>query len=322
MPARRIRFFRGFMKRIALLVITLLLGVAAVASPLGTAARTVIPSEVQQIISVDYRTLKGSGTAMALKERVLPDSLKMFEGALKGVGISPDNDVEQLTFASFRTKGKELKIIGIAQGDFQTQKVLKRLKLKKIKPEKYRTSFLYPMTGGMQMVFLDSFTMLFGEAGAVKSALDTRDGEAGSMTANNQVTDMISSVESATIWSVLDQPGTQNMMRSALGDAAKLADYEVVKKRLLGSRYTMQFNNGVNFDLDVVTSDTMTAATLSSLLKAGMLYKKVNATPVEKLALDSVTVDSESGNLKLHFKTDDKKFQSLLQSELFAAVSR
>jgi hypothetical protein len=124
------------------------------------------------------------------------------------------------------------------------------------------------------------------------------------------------------VWSVLDQQGTQNMLRSALGDASRLADYETVKKRLIGSRYAMNFNSGVNFDLDVVTSDSMTAATLSSLLKAGVMYKKMNATPVEKMAMDSLTVDSDSSNLQLHFKTDDKKFQSLMRSELFAAVSR
>jgi len=38
------------------------------------------------------------------------------------------------------------------------------------------------------------------------------------------------------VWSLLDQQGTQNMMRAALGDAAKVADYDTVKKRLLGSR--------------------------------------------------------------------------------------
>ncbi len=66
----------------------------------------------------------------------------------------------------------------------------------------------------------------------------------------------------------------------------------------------------------------MTAATLSSLLKAGVMYKKMNATPVEKMAMESLTVNSESSNLQLHFKTDDKKFQSLMHSELFAAVSK
>ena len=93
---------------------------------------------------------------------------------------------------------------------------------------------------------------------------------------------MIGSVESGTVWSVLDQQGTQNMLLSALGDAGKLADFDTVKKRVLGSRYTMNFQNGVNFDLDVVTSDSMTAATLSSLVKAGVLYRKMTATPIEK----------------------------------------
>jgi hypothetical protein len=111
-------------------------------------------------------------------------------------------------------------------------------------------------------------------------------------------------------------------MRSALGDASKIADYDTLKKRLLGSRYTMNFNSGVNFDLAVVTSDSLTAATLSSLVKAGMLYKKMNATAPEKLAMENTTVDSDGANLQIHFKSNDQQFQALMRSDLFAAVSR
>jgi hypothetical protein len=111
-------------------------------------------------------------------------------------------------------------------------------------------------------------------------------------------------------------------MRSALGDASKVADYETVKKRLMGSRYTMSFNSGVNFDLTVLTSDSMTAGTMSSLVKAGILYKKMSATPAEKVAVDNTTVDSDGSNLMVHFKASDQQFQSLMHSELFAAVSR
>ena len=112
------------------------------------------------------------------------------------------------------------------------------------------------------------------------------------------------------------------MMRSALGDAAKLGDYETVKKRLLGSRYGMDFGSGVDFNMDVVTSDSITAATLSALMKAGVTYKKMTATPIEKSALENVTVSSDSSNLTLKFKTDEKKFQSLIQSDLFMTVAR
>jgi hypothetical protein len=290
--------------------------------PLGSSARTAIPSDIQQIISVDYRTLKNSDTAMALKQQVLPPSLKQFEGSLKGLGINPDKDVEQLTFASYRSGKQGVLVVGIAQGQFSTANVLKKMRLNKIRPVKYRDADTYPMPGGMQMAFLDESTLLFGDSNALKGALDARDGYTTTLDSNSQIVDMIGSADSGTVWSVLDQQGTQNMLRSALGDAARLADYETVKKRVLGSNYTMNFQNGVNFDLNVVTSDSVTAGTLSSLLKAGVLYKKMTASPIEKVALDGLTVNSDSSNLQMHFKSDDKQFQSLLRSDLFAAVSR
>jgi hypothetical protein len=259
---------------------------------------------------------------MALKAQVLPESLKQFEKSLKGVGIDPDKDVEQLTFASYRVAKQGVRVVGISQGDFDSKAFIKKMAVKKIKPFKYRTALLYPMGDGMEMTFLDNYTLLFGDRQAIQGALDTRDGVSSGLDTNQQMADMIPSVDSGPVWSILDQQGTQNMLRSALGDASRLADYETIKKRLLGSRYSMNFSSGVNFDLDVVTSDSMTASTLSSLLKAGVMFKKINATPVEKVAMDSLTVDSDASKLQLHFKTDDKKFQSLLHSDLFAAVSR
>jgi len=304
------------------LAIILFYSLSAWATPLGSSARTVIPSDIQQIISVDYRALKNSDTAMALKAQVLPPALKEFEAALKGVGINPDKDVEQLTFASYRAGKQGVKVIGVAQGSFSTATVLKKIKLNKLKPVKYRQADVYAMSGGMQMTFLDDDTLAFGDMAALKGALDARDGYASGLDSNSQIVDLIGGVDSGPVWSVLDQQGTQNMMRSALGDASRLADYETIKKRILGSRYTMNFQSGVNFDLDVATSDSVTAGTLSTLIKAGVLYKKMSATPIEKVALDSVTVNSDSSNLQMHFRSDDKQFQSLLHSDLFAAVSR
>jgi hypothetical protein len=287
-----------------------------------SSARNAVPSTVQQIISVDYRTLKNSDTAMALKQQVLPPSLKEFEDHLKSVGIDPDKDADQLTFASYRGPKNEVRVVGVAQGSFSSKVVLKKMRLNKIKPVKYHDSDIYPMSSGMQMTFLDDNTLLFGDAAALKGALDTRDGYATGLDSNSQVAELIGPVESGTVWSVLDQQGTQNMLISALGDAGKLADFDMVKKRVQGSRYTMNFTNGVTFDLDVVTSDSMTAGTLSSLVKAGVLYRKMTATPIEKVALENVAVNSDSSNLQMHFKANDKQFQSLLHSDLFAAVSK
>lgn len=294
---------------------------AANAMPLNSSARTVMPADTQQLISVDYRTLKDSSTAMALKAQLLPDNIKQFEQALKGIGIDPDKDVDTLTFSSFRTPKMGIKGVGVAAGPFAMKTVLKKLTAAKIKPTKYRQASIYPMGSDMVMVFLDDSTLLFGEVSAVKVALDTRDGEVLSLDTNQTMTDMMSDVDSSPVWSILDQQGTQNVMRSALGDAAKIADYDTIKKRLLGSRYTMSFNGGVNFDLTVVSSDSVSAATLSSLVKAGLLYKKMSATAPEKLAMDNTSVDSDGSDVSFHFKSTDQQFQSIMHSQLFAAVS-
>ena len=90
------RFLLGF-------AVLLFSGVSVWAMPMGTQARGVIPSDIQQIISVDYRALKNSDTAMQLKNQVEPDNLKQFEEALKSAGMDPEKNVEQLTVASYRT---------------------------------------------------------------------------------------------------------------------------------------------------------------------------------------------------------------------------
>lgn len=304
------------------LILASFLASAALAAPLSSNARTVIPSAIQQIISVDYRELRNSPSARALKDKVMPDTLKQFESALRATGIDPDRDAEQLTFISYRIPKGGLRGIGIAQGPFKQKEFLQKARLKKIKPEKYLLTYIYPMGSGMSMAFLDPSTIVFGDGSALHGAIDVRDNGAESIEANGTINDLVTSVDSAAVWSVLDQLGTQNMMKSALGQAASVADYDVIKKRLLASDYTMNFTNGVTFDLNVKTSDAMTAASLASLVKAGVIYRKMSGSPTEKLALDNTTVESTHDLLQMHFKTDDQRFQSLLQSDLFAAVSR
>jgi len=294
---------------------------SVLAAPLGTNTRTVLPAQIQQIISVDYRALRNSSSGIALKNRVLPENLKAFESSLRGMGVNPDVDVEQLTFVAYRTPKGTMRNFGVASGQFEPKKVVARLKLKKQKSEKYRDSYLWNTGSAFEMTFLDDNTMLFGESASVKDGLDVRDGEQLGVASAPEMMQMIVDAESGPVWSVLDQQGTQNMLRSALGEASALADYDTIKKRLLGSRYSLDLQHGVDFGLNVQTSDSFTAGTLSALMKAGILYKKATGTPAEKSAMDSMEVDSDSGRLVVKFKADDSKFQALLKSDLFQAVS-
>lgn len=317
------------MKRSLLGFLCVMLAMPAVAATLGTSAGAVIPADVQQIISVDYRRVNNSETALALKNRVFPENLKQFETALRGVGINPDNEMDTLTFVSYRAgkPAKEgdrppLKVMGIAAGQYSKAKVIARLTKKGIKPTVVRKFRVYPMGNGMEMSFLDDWTLVFGDSATVKTAIETHDGVKESLNTNAQVNDLVQSVSGGAVWSVLDADGTRNMMRSSLGEAARLADYEGIKKRLVGSRYTMDFSDGVNFDMNVLTTDNVTASTLASLMKAGVMYRKMNAKGPEQYALENTTVDSDNATIRVHFKSDDKRFESLLHSDLFAAVSK
>src|SRR5579864_1795929 len=170
-------------------------GLTSFAASLGTAARTVIPIEVQQIINVDYRRMRNSNTAMDMKAKLLPPNMKQFEDALKGIGVNPDKDIDQITLASFRQKDHGLQMIGIAQGQFPRKKLALKIAKANIKGTKKSDLVLYPMSGGMQMTFLDDWTMLFGDAAAVKAAINARDDSSQSLNANHDITDMIPSVE-------------------------------------------------------------------------------------------------------------------------------
>ena len=73
--------------------ILLLCAMAGYAMPIASSARSMVPAEIQQLIGVDYRALKDSPTAMALKQQVLPDNLKELETALQS--NPDDNDAKQ-----------------------------------------------------------------------------------------------------------------------------------------------------------------------------------------------------------------------------------
>lgn len=297
--------------------------VPARAVQLSSDAESAIPEHVQQLIDINYRAMENSPTAMALKERLLPPEIKSLERALKASGLDESHDVGSLCFASFRPTNSSdyTKIVGIAQGQFSVEEIVANFKKHKIKPMAIRANRLYPMgASGMMVVFLNPTTMMFGSLDALRPALASRDGLAPSFLNNEPMVSAMKKVQSEPLWSILDQKGTQFMMRNLLGKAAQLADYNAIKSRLLNSSYTMNFNNGVKFALNVTTPDTFTAATMSSLLNAAALYEKMSGTPVEKKAIDATTIDSMAGTLEVRFQTSSDEFNSLIQSPLFRSV--
>ena len=298
-------------------------GIAAHASQLSTDARGAIPHEVQQLVVIDYRAMQNSPTAMDLRDRVMPPELKQFDQALQRSGLNENHDVDQLAFALFRPKpdSEEIVTLGIAQGQFPVQDILANFKKKAVKPTVVGTNRIYPMgKTGMMLCFVDESTMVFGGLDSVKASLDARDGNTSNMMTNSTMMDAMRSVDSEPLWSVLDQKGTQTMMKQLLGEAGSVTDFESVRKRLQVSWYGMDFQHGVRFDLTIMTGDAFAAATVSSLLNAAVVVRKLSGSDSEKAALADTDVSSSSGKLLVHFAASDSDFASLLKSPLFQSV--
>ncbi len=295
-------------------------GVTAHAAQLSNDAKAAIPKDVQQLIVVDYHAMQNSSAAMNLKDRVLPPEIKRLETALKSSGLKVDQDAETLAFAAFRA-GDGTRIVGIAQGQFHTGAIMANFTKTKVKPFVIRSNSIYPLgSTGMSVCFLNQTTMVFGDREAVKAALDARDSVSGNFLQNGDMVNEMAAVDQKAVWSLLDQKGTQTMMKGVLGEASQLADYDTVRNRMKSSRYTMDFSNGVRFDMAVVMSDTITAATAATLMKGVEMVRKNNGSPLEKQALDSTTIDSNSGTLTVDYSSSDSQFSSLLGSPLFQSV--
>ncbi len=307
----------------SMVVAVLGVGSAAFAAQLSTDARGAIPHDVQQLVVIDYHAMQNSPSAMNLRDRVMPPELKRFDEALSHSGLNENHDVDELAFALFRpAPGSEsLETVGIAQGQFDTQTIMGNFRRQKVKATQVRNNSIYPMARtGMVLCFVDPSTMIFGDKTAVTKALDARDGMAASLLSNSNLMNAMQSVDSAPLWSILDNKGTQTMMKQLLGQAGSVTDYDTIRKRLEAAWYSMDFQHGVRFDLTIATGDTFAAATISSLMSAAVMVRKMSATDAEKQALTDTDIASSAGNLTIHYASSDTNFNGLLHSPLFGGV--
>lgn len=298
------------------------------AAPLSPTAKAVIPPNVRQIINLDYRMLRIFGAAMTLKEQALPNNLRQFETALQNAGVNPDSDLDTLTFASFDDEKKVMHMVAVASGPFSSMNILTQLRLQKLRPIAYLSYDLYPVSKALVMTILHDDTLLLGDIAGIKSVLNIRDNRGPTIEINKDLNEVMRPIEKATVWSVLDREGTQRMLLLALGDDPKLAGIASLEQKVIGAYFRMNFRGGVRFDMDVVTSDSASSMALTSLLKMGILYKKITTNSAQKMALGDVSVaskriskDSERSDLKMQFKAGDRELQTLLRSQCFTSMS-
>ncbi len=113
--------------------------------------------------------------------------------------------------------------------------------------------------------------------------------------------DAMNTVDSEPLWSILDQKGTQTMMRQILGEAGSVADYDSVRKRLVGSWYTMNFQHGVQLRSDHLDGRLVCGSYSFVAAECGCALPAMSGSDTEKAALAATDISSSAGKLAVHF---------------------
>lgn len=294
--------------------------VSAVAAQLSPAAQAVLPQSTRQVISLDYHRLASDPTAQQLETQLLPPQVRGLDALLQRGGVDASQDLNRLTFATYQA-GKGIGLIGIAEGNLGGLK-LARFYTKTAKqpnPPQLDGVDVYS-SGDLSFFMPDSATMVFGARKAIEDAIASEQG-APRIGANDEMTNLIAGTQTSDVWSVLDSTGSRAMVRSLIGGSIAGLDPSLIDKRFNGARYTIAFEQTVQLNMELMTSDALSAAAVSTGLNAAIaLRTKQEANPEVKALLQQVQVDSAGDHAFLQVSTPESNLASLMKSDLMQTI--
>ena len=304
----------------SLLVGAFLAGTTAQAAQLSLAAQSVMPQSTRQVISINYHRLAADPVAMQLEARVLPPAMQGFEALLTRGGVNAAQDVNRLTFTTFENKS-DIGLIGVVEGNFGEFKLDPFFKktAKQPTPPQIDGVSVYN-SNGLTFYVPDASTLIFGSLASVQAAIATQQGGA-TLAQNEPMSDMIAGTQSSDIWSVLDAAGSQAMVQGMIGAKSGSFDASLIQKHFDGARYTIAFANEIQVNLELMTSDSLSAAAVSTALNASLAMRQRQETnPAAKALLGAVQVDSAGSHAFLQLLTPASSLGSLMSSDLMQSI--
>ncbi|MGN6593464.1 MAG: hypothetical protein ACTHJX_11265 [Terriglobales bacterium] len=304
----------------AVAALTLFTPLGASAAQLGLAAQSVMPQGTRQVISINYHRLATDPTAMQLEARVLPPAMQGFEALLTRGGINASQDVNRLSFATFENKSG-IGLIGVVEGNlgaFKLDNFFKKT-AKQPAPPQIDGVNVYN-SNGLTFYVPDSSTLVFGSLASIQAAIATQQGGA-TLAQNEQMSNLIAGTQSSDIWSVLDAAGSQAMVQGMIGAKTGTLDASLIQKHFDGARYTIAFANEIQVNLELMTSDSLSAAAVSTALNATLaLRQRQETNPAAKALLGAVQVDSAGSHAFLQLLTPASSLASLMSSDLMQSI--
>ncbi|MGH9488072.1 MAG: hypothetical protein ACRD04_10850 [Terriglobales bacterium] len=299
---------------------TLACSLPALGAQLSSAAASVLPESTRQVISINYRALAADPVAQELEKRVLPPGMQDLNALLVQGGINPTSDLNRLTFATFPMPNG-IGLLGIAEGNlgsFQTAKFFHKTK-KNPQPLQIDGVSVYS-SGGMMFYLPDQATLVFGSRRAITQAIAAQQG-APEITQNEQMGNLIAGTQSSDIWSVIDARGAQTMVSGMIGAAGKGLAGDLIAKHFAGARYTISLQDQVQVNLELMTTDALSAAAVSTALNAEIaMRQRSESDPAAKSLLNQIQVDSAGNDAFLQVSAPQSSVASLMDSDLLRSI--
>lgn len=290
------------------------------AAGLGSEARVYIPAGVQQLLSVRYQRLHDPAIQPLLSQ-ILPSQFQSVGAIFRHGGIDPNQDVRRLDFAVY-TMPHGSGLLLIAEGNFlrfQAGRFFQKTRRQPVPPQ--FQGITYYSSNGLDFFLPDTGTMVLGSYSNIRRAIDAGQGVISNLDANSRMSDLISGTQDTDVWSVLNSAGTRNVLQALAGTTGKMGS--VLGRQFHGARYTLDFTSGVQLNLELITSDDLTAASLSTGLRAALLYREAREpSPMVKQLLREVEVDSAGSHVFLQVASTENQLAQLASSPLFKSIVR
>lgn len=322
----------------ALLVLAVAL--SASASHAGTLSSDVIglfPSTVGEFAYADLRQAREFPWFSQLKEQMLPDKFRQFEQFLASAGMDPNSQVEELAWALVPTgmttgnpdsipTGEQ--IVGVALGQFQPSAAEAFFKNQKTASVKVRGYTLYGFGSGtgasdLFFVFLDGSTAAFGQRAMLEQMIAVRFGDQPNVTQNTTIYPLITQANGHSIvWAVLNPGYTRLALQQLVPGASQFAQAAPLLAKIQSMLISVQSSNGIQADFQATCATPDDAATMSSLLQAGLMLVKYQATsqnnPALAQMLETAKINPNGDRLTVSVALSNDQMLALIQSKTFA----
>jgi hypothetical protein len=232
------------------------------------------PADTQQVVCTNLAQLRSSPDYPQLRVRLLSQQLRYFQDFLRGVGIDPDKDLDEVILGWRGEAADTAGFFGMASGRFQPDKVRAYYDQSQLTLLSYAGTDLYAFGSGYDpgdlfFTFLDSSRAAFGRLPDLKALLDVRQASASGLDSNTNFASWEAELEgTAPQWGILNGKAAANLAAPWLSGGKKPGtDLSAFLAPVRAVLYRVEWDGGFSSHLAIICQDAQSASALLTLVK-------------------------------------------------------